>query len=288
MRPQSQEYLRFINKLLHFRKDVPLNAIQNELQKKFDSEIGGIAKHSSFLERYYRTEASMHVHCSVRIIPSGSRYLKLCATIQHLNGPHAKAAGIPNTFLFSCPGSNDVQVSVFVDVRQLGKKVKRIADEGVFVVRLHTLDECVRLCGNVRKSAFELSLRHREGIGSFQLSERRNFRKKRKLAILGPVVRERSSVLAMLDEIERQVIQGRSQLINHLPDQDGNFSRRRDRDIQLLFALRLSDDFVRLTSGINGNAFLNSSEVFLSPDELKFCRLDPVDHKAEGYQRNVG
>lgn len=101
---------------------------------------------------------------------------------------------------------------------------------------------------------------------------------KGKLAVFLPVGIKGGNVRVSLDELECQMIQGRTHLIDHFASQQRNLDRRRLGHIQLLFALRFSDNFVRLTSSILGNATFDRSELFLCPDQFDFRRLEPIGH----------
>ena len=93
------------------------------------------------------------------------------------------------------------------------------------------------------------------------------------------------NVRISLDELERKVIQGGPHLVDHLAGQNGNLDRRRFGDIQFLFALRFSDEYVRLSFGISGDAFLDRAEVFRCPDEFSFRRFQAMSHSAAMLQR---
>jgi len=285
-RPKSQEYLRVLNQILQIRSDNPLNSLQNHLQEIFQREQGGLSDYGSFVERYACFVTAMHIHSSIRLSPTGGR-LNLCATVQHCSGRGIKPAFKPNTLLFLGTRSNDVQVSVFVDVREFGEEAKKITDGGIPVVRLNTLNECKRLHGNVRKLPREYVVRSRESMRDWGFPFCRNIHVKGKLGARIPAMRKRLPTRIPLDQLECQVIKGGPHLVNHFSDQNTNFSGRRFRNVQLLFALRLQDDFVRLTSGINSDATLYSSEVFRSPDELKFRRFNASDHYDKEYYHRM-
>ncbi len=282
-RPKSQEYLRFVNQVLHVRNDAPLNSIQNELKQMFYTEYDCVTENGSFLERYARSVASMHVHGSIRPHKVRASF-NFCATVQHLSAFALESASPSNALTLLRAGSDDIQISVFIDVRQFGQKSQGITDGSVAIVRLNALNECKRLCGNVRKFPFEYLVRNRESMRDWGISCSGSRKEKRKQTILGPFRRKRLTAPVPLDKLECDVIKGGAHLVNHLSDQDTNFSGRSFRNIQLSFALRLDGDFVRLTSGINGDAALYGAEVFCSPDELKFRRFDSTDHRNREYR----
>jgi hypothetical protein len=282
-RPKNQEYLRAANQVFQMRKDIPLNAIQNQLQEVFQREYDCFSEYGSFSERYARSIASMHIHSSL-IAPTGRR-LNFCTTVQHAIASGREPTPKVNSLRLFSPASDDIQVAVLVDVRQLGKETQEIADSGITVVRLNTLNECKRLCGNVRKLPGEYVVRSRESVRNWGLSLGRDSHVKRELSACIPTKRKRLAAHITLDQLERQVVEGRPHLVNHLPSKDADVSGRSLRNVQLLFALRLRDDFVRLASGVNGNATLYSSEVFRGPDELKFRRFNASDHYDKEYRQ---
>ena len=172
---------------------------------------------------------------------------------------------------------------MFVDVRDLDKEAKAITNDVVSIIRLNTLNKCKRLHGNVRKLPGEYVVRSWKRMRDSRFPMGRNSQIKRELGVLVPLVGKRLPARILFDQIERQMIEGRPHLVDHLSHQNTNLSGRRLRDVQPLFALRLRDDSVRLTSGISGDATLNSSEVFCSPDELNFRRFDATGHCDKEY-----
>ena len=285
-RPKSQEYLWIANQVFQVRKDIPLNAIQNQLQEVFQREHDGLSEYGSFSERYTSSIASMHIHCSIGF-PKTSWRIDLCATVEHCLGCGYESTQKVNSLRLLRSPSDDVQISMFVDVREFGKKTEKIADGGISVVRLNTLNECKRLCGNIRKLPGEYVVRSRESMRDWGLSLGWNSHIKRELSARIPAKRKRLTAHIALDQFERQVIEGRPHLVNHFSGQNTNFSRGRLGNIKLLFALRFRDDFVRLTSGVNSDATLYSSEVFRSPDELKFRRFNASDHYDKEYYHRM-
>ena len=185
---------------------------------------------------------------------------------------HPLPAGISNTLVLPNAGTKQVQMSVLVDVREISEKSQGIVGCSNAVVRLHTLNECKRRIGNPRKITLERFFVKR-GRGVLGQANPHG-----KLAVLLPVGVNGGNVRISLDEIEHKVIQGGSHLVNHLASQKRYFQRRRLGDIQLLFALRLFNDFVRFSSGVSGNALLDRLQVFRCPDEFNFRRSQPTGH----------
>lgn len=98
--------------------------------------------------------------------------------------------------------------------------------------------------------------------------------------MIAPVGINAGNIRIRLDESESQMIEGGPHLIEHFAGQQVELSRSRFRNIQLLFALRLGNDFIRLTGGVRGDASLDSAEMFLSPDEFKLGGFDPGNHNS--------
>src|SRR5260370_6976631 len=136
-RPKSQEYLRVLNQILQIRSDNPLNSLQNHLQEIFQREQGGLSDYGSLVERYACFVTAMNIHSSIRLSPTGGR-LNLCAKVQHCSGRGIKPAFKPNTLLFLGPRSNDVQVSLFVDVREFGEAAKKLTNDRIPAVPPNT------------------------------------------------------------------------------------------------------------------------------------------------------
>jgi hypothetical protein len=76
----------------------------------------------------------------------------------------------------------------------------------------------------------------------------------RKLTALKPVDGDSDVATVELDKIECQVVESGTDLIDRLSSEDSYLRRRRLDDLYCLFAVRLENDFVRLTFGINGDA----------------------------------
>jgi hypothetical protein len=132
------------------------------------------------------------------------------------------------------------------------------------VVRLNTLNECKRRFGNVRKTTLETVI-DRRLLGKIN--------PERKTTVLLPFRRKGSSDLIELDEVERQVIQGGTELIECFPGDNRDINRGRFPHVRCFFALRISDDFVRLTASVSPAALLNDFDLLRYPEEFKSCRV---------------
>lgn len=276
----SREYLRLLDELLECRDDVSLNLIQNKLKQLIDSENVRFAQISPLIERYKSGVMTFHVHGLLRFgsVKRSQRShrrgrVNFCATIQSGIACTAQSTGVSNTLVLPNSRLGQMKASVLVDVRQMGKKTQSVIDGSNPIVGLHTLDECKRNIGNPRKLAGEFSFRERSCLSRFKRSG-----SKGEFAMFLPVGVNGGNVRISLDEIEYEMIQGRAHMVN-------NFARqKRDLDggglghVQLLFALRLSDNFVRFSSGICGDVTLQRAELFRCPDQFNFRRFNSVCH----------
>src|SRR5438874_10364008 len=110
------------------------------------------------------------------------------------------------------------------------------------LIRLNTFDKCKRRFGNVRKTALETVIERRL---------RWRINPERKTAVLLPLRRQRSSDSIELDEIERQVVQRGTKLIQHFSSHDRDAIGRSFPDVRCSLALRVRDDLVRLTASVS-------------------------------------
>src|SRR5258708_1088280 len=114
------------------------------------------------------------------------------------------------------------------------------------MVWLQTLDECKRSLGDSRKLGVEAIKNGVLGGGNRQ-GKQRTF-----LQFGG----QHDTNGIELDEVERQVINGRPELIDNFASQNGNVERRLNQEINCFFSVRIRDDFVRTCGGsdIGNNA----------------------------------
>jgi hypothetical protein len=146
------------------------------------------------------------------------------------------------------------------------------------VVRLQTLDECERLFGNLRKGLLKKVVTQRQGTGDRRIAGGWDFGQKRELAVFKPPWGQGDIAGIALDEIERQVIECRSELINNLPNQDGNIGGRLGGKAKFLCAVRLFGNQVRLTANVLIDGTLDSLDVYRSPLDFKPCGFDARCH----------
>src|SRR5262249_11781406 len=132
------------------------------------------------------------------------------------------------------------------------------------VIRLQALDECKRAVGDpIPGGADEDIARNRRLVAG-----RRDARKWG-LGWSLPIGRGKvSGPLIPFDEFEKQVIERGSELVDKLSRDKRDLGRRRSQELYLLSALRLRDDFIRVTTGIVGDAHLDFFRMFKCPDDF--------------------
>jgi hypothetical protein len=93
------------------------------------------------------------------------------------------------------------------------------------------------------------------------IARSRNFEQEGKLTSPFPIEGQLDITGIQLDEIERQVIECRPELINSLTNQDSNSGRRVGGKVELLLSVRLFHDQVRVVSDVLGDALLDRLDV---------------------------
>ncbi len=89
------------------------------------------------------------------------------------------------------------------------------------------------------------------------------------ITTLEPVSRKAGLSRIELDEVERQVVYGRPEMINNLSSENGNLGRGTDQKINCLFSVRILNDFIRVCSGgDSGNNTVDCAQVFGCPDKF--------------------
>ena len=123
-------------------------------------------------------------------------------------------------------------------------------------------------------------------MGEFTLRERGlltrpKLHSQREFAVFKPFTIDGRNIRVPLDEIEYQVIKCGPHLVDHFSGKNRNLKGRAvgDRKFFCFFALRLGQP-MRVTGSVQGNASLDSLEVFSSPSELAFRGFDAADHHA--------
>ena len=197
---------------------------------------------NGFIERYIKGEAALHIHWSI----CGGKFFKLrnlCALLEI--APHRSSVNPSAGICEIIPDGNvrqeNVRVFMLVDVRKVGNDSENVMNSWPTVVRLDSLDECVRRFGNPRKLLLDVRKVHPLRLG--------------------------------LDELERKLIEHRSELINDLAS-NGQWSI--DQEMKFFFTVRIGEDFIRVC-GLN--EFTENSidliEVLRFPSEFALgkCRI---------------
>jgi hypothetical protein len=167
-------------------KDLLQNPIDSQMLKGgfeivpvFKGSRFGVKK-DSILERYKHRRISLHLHFFKADSDAGVVGMiepeaegHYCAVAEFLVSQDRSNDGFQRTvtggvrpiqFRIPSDGGNQVQVPVLVNVMELGKQGQWMSLPSV--VRLQTLDECHRLCGNVIQSAM-FSHGFVESLGAF-------------------------------------------------------------------------------------------------------------------------
>ena len=161
------------------------------------------------------------------------------------------------------PGDSKGKTSMFVDVREIVEQLKgRIYGTCTSgIIRLNSLDDCMHINGNARKS-FESSIRERWLLSRFQWIGPDG-----KHAVLLPVGGKSYAAPIHLDEIESQMIQGGPHLIDKFSCQHGDEGRGFE-EVNCLFAIRFDSETITVCGSILGNGALDGCKVLHCPDQF--------------------
>jgi hypothetical protein len=266
------QYLEIVKELAKCRDDDSLHLAQQKLQDFLNRNlVGGSSAETGFCKRYINGDASLHVHGFLSIEPSIGNRIEFCAVLNSANACIG-ASGSFDPFFAGESRFGEIEVSVLVDVREISEQPEHIAGPIISVIRLHGLDECKRLFGNPRKDVRETVV-GRGFLGDLE--------PQREETVLFPIGGELDVSGVKLDKIERQVIDGRSQLIQDLSRQDGDFRRGCSAHAYLLFAVRLRGSFVRVTSSVvwrRGFLVSYGFDMFRHPSEFEVGGVDTGEH----------
>jgi len=248
-------------------ENVKQDADEHIFQKLLNRYRNCVPQSGPFIEGYIQGCASIHLH--YRVFPERAirkeELRHFCAVVKGLGKASTEATFVNRISPDDCSSPSECKTSVFVDVRQCDEKAQVVVNSGdsSAIVRLHSLDECVRIFGNPRKVA-KYTVREWRRLSGPDGSP------SRKHAVLIPLGGESDISPVQLDEIESQVIQSRTKLIDDLSSDDRDFFMRL-RDFDCFFALRLDNDCISITSGIRGNGRFESIEVLRCPVEFDGC-----------------
>lgn len=145
-------------------------------------------------------------------------------------------------------------------------KVGEISEESQVVSQCSTtvwlcrLDECKRRFGNPGKDM-------RETVVDRGLLE--NVQPQREKARIPPIGGEWAARMIELDQIERQVIQRRPDLVNNFSGENGDAEWRFLPDAYPICAVRQRDNCVRVTARVSSNLLSYPFDMFRRPDEFE-------------------
>lgn len=230
-----------LDELLECRDDVSRQRVMATLQEIVERESAGFPD-SSFIDRYNRKDASLHIHGTWNF--GSGKLFRFCAMIERtakeVNFPFVVEYGVPPNMF----PSDQIQVSMSVDVRQLMKPPEMSSARPISsIVRLHALDELKCSLRNTGKRFGEIIVGQRSVLRDGRIARHGDFWQQREATPSLPSEGQTDSTGIQLDEIENQVIQNGSQLIEKFPD--------RNRQLfKCAFVLRLRDNYVRLSAGV--------------------------------------
>jgi hypothetical protein len=262
----SPEYLAVIKELFKSGENDRLGDMQARLQHVLDEE-GRRASNRGFSERYKSGEASLNVHWSGSLGIENRERREWCAVVNGLNASVQTGASSFKRLFVGEPSPHQVEVSVFVDVREFGQDAK-VKSRSIVIVGLHSLNKCKHRCGNARQTPRELTLRERGNVVLWDSASQGE------LTMFSPVGINGGNSRIPLDKLECKMIQGGSNLVNCITSEDGNTNRRLLSDTGYGFAVRIADGFVRLSGGVFGDCILDGLNVYRCPDEFLPRRIE--------------
>lgn len=268
----SREYLGVLKELSECRDNKSFNAIQAKLKHVMGRESRRMVAEGRFIERYKRGEATCHLHAF------GKGGFNLCAVLFANDGSGMVAVnnGIESHLSFPFCG---MQISMFVDIREYGES-PQLGRTIPTVIRLQTLDECERCLTDTGKRIDEVVVGQRKIVRNRRIPFSGYFSEQGELTAFLPPGWKLDTASVMLDEIERQVIQGRPHLVEGFSSEDGDIGIRRFGEMQLRLAVRLQGNSSRLCAEIFPNGIVDSINMFRCPDEFKFCGFQTANHSS--------
>jgi hypothetical protein len=264
---QSKDCLRIIDELIKCRDNDRLNLLQAELQNVLHFQCVVPSSKRSFIERYIRGEASLHIHYLLNSRILGCRYF--CAMLKTAPGVGHQSPIVELMVpMDSHFGNDNMKMMVFVDSGELGQGL-HCTSRSQPVVRLYALDENECSIRDSRQGFVERFTRYGKIIRNRRISIIRNIEEEGKFAVTLPSLRKGDDIVDIpLDEGEREVIEGRAKLIDNFADQKGDSGFGLASNINCAFSIRIADDFVRVCSSVTPNASIEMLDVMLCPDHF--------------------
>jgi len=226
-----------------------------------------------FVERYNRSILDFHLHGSL-VFDVGygrrNRSWKFCAVLQRGSDKYATKCGMSKNVPAVYYGDGRVKATMLVDVREFTQHPKQLRSRIPSVIRLQTLDKCICFIGNPLE---QLLLREQDVFWNGRTVSSGTGVQKRELAFPRNLFRHRFSIVPF-DKLEKQVIERRPELIKHFASKERNVGRRLSNDAQCFFAIRISDNFVRLTSCVFGDASLDQLAMIECPRKFPTSGLN--------------
>ena len=260
----SDEYLRVVDQLIKCRDDETFHTLQAKLKQVIGSESRRMLAESGFIERYKRLEASCHLHTF------GKGNLNLCAVLYRSSSPDMVATSDGDIEPHLSLPFGDMQVSMFVDVRECSENSHLKASIPT-IVRLQSLDDCERGLADTGEAFLEKVVGQRKIIRDGRVPFSGYVNQQGELAAFLPTGGKLDTSGIHFDKIERQVIECRPHLIKRFASKHRNTRRRGNSEVQLILAVRLLRDSARLLCQIIPDGLTHRFDMFRCPDEFEFC-----------------
>lgn len=269
-RARDKIVLGLLEELDECGDDDSLDSIKARLQQVLNRVSVYSRIEHRFVERYKRGECSAYLHVQHLSLGEVEAVFGFCSVLHSHNrtGVHHDSPVSNCGFVSSMGlGFGDMEVSMFVDVRENSESSQKDPDIPT-IVGLHRLNECERFYAYPRKRAVET------------IEYGRVFRTvdpEREGALFFPVEGQNTAPI-QLDQLECQMIESRSNLVDCLTSEDGNSIGRGLDKLQFSAAIRVLDDHIRLALVVVPANVSYCFNVLLCPDEFERCGFEARNH----------
>ena len=245
-------------------------------QVVYDLAKRGALRGSEFrlIERYIKMDVTFHLHFSLQYVGVVMQRHNLCAVFEGNAQDHAGSA-VTNGDLASMSADHcGRKVTMLVDVREYNQEPEKVMPRIASVVRLQTLDECIRTAGHpVKQTLFteEYFLPNRRGVSGGLNTDDRELA--RPLDLSGKI-----SAMRPFDKLEKQMIQCGSAMVDDFSSEHGDVDRGLFEDVQCRCSVRIGNDFNRFILSVFGNAVIENPTLLHCPDDFGPSGLQSITH----------
>lgn len=262
----NQKLQRLLQEMSECRDDVIFDLLDAELKNVLHCEMGGLPDRR-FIEHYIDGRSSLHIHGGIRLLHDTR--LDFCAMLQAATTDRDRATSVSEHFGGNEIGDGNVEMAVLVNVGEIGDQSHDLGSTFP-MVRLQSLNECKRGFGNPRQTTLKTVV-HRRLLGRVE--------PERKTAVILPITGQGNSERVELDQIESQIVEGGSKLIDDLSRNNGDIGRRLLENVHCLIAVRFRDDFVRLSCNVLTDDVLDEMKVFRCPTDFQRSGFESSEHE---------